>query len=230
MKKIYRLFRRAFARHSMISPGDRICIAVSGGMDSMTLATIMKEYNYPIKVELFAVHVDQGFDGWDYSFIKEYMEYIGIPLRIVNTSTAKELPSIKSPCFLCSFRRRKAIFYTAEDLRCNKVAYAHTKDDVIENIIMNVLYHGEFTSLAPNQSFFDGHFHVIRPLFYVEKRWIEEFVNERGIPYRENPCPYKSNTKRERVRKLLRELFEENPEIRHSIFASQFHIKKEFLP
>ncbi len=230
MKKIYRLFRRAFARHSMLAPGDRVCIAVSGGMDSMALATIMKEYHHPIPVEFFAVHVDQGFTGWDPSFIEDYMKEIELPLKVVKTDTARELPSAEAPCFLCSFERRKTIFYTAEELGCNKIAYAHTRDDVVENILMNVLYHGEFASLSPNQPFFEGHFYVIRPLFYVDKELIKEFVKEKKIPYRENPCPYKHDTKREKVRRLLKELVEENPEIKHSIFASQFHIKREFLP
>ena len=164
---------KAVLEYDLIENGDRIVVAVSGGGDSLSLLQLlqMRQRSVPEKVDLIAVHVydDVGPDerlridleAW---FQASRVEYAFEPL---------ELPAGEPrplTCFRCTWHRRKALFLTADRLNCNKVAFGHHADDVVETALLNLFYSGRLESMEPRVEFFGGKITVIRPLIYGRKR------------------------------------------------------------
>ena len=197
--------------YGMIAEGDRVLVGVSGGMDSMALLDLLNTpmvYVPPFSVA--AVHIDPGFDpsydgyadaceghlkegGYDY-----VMEKTDIgPLSHSDYNR-------KNPCFLCSRLRRKRIFEIAAAKGCNKIAFAHHRDDIIETLLINLFYGREISTMVPNQTIFGGKLHIIRPLAYLREGLVKKYAEERGFPVIENGCPTSRTSKRRYVKELLR--------------------------
>ncbi|OGP60281.1 MAG: tRNA 2-thiocytidine(32) synthetase TtcA [Deltaproteobacteria bacterium RBG_13_49_15] len=224
----------AIHRYRMISEGDRIAVALSGGKDSLSLLWVLKERQsrVPIHYELTAVYVDPGFKGGFGEDLKVYCRKNGIPLYVDMTNhgiIGHSPENRENPCFLCSRLRRKRIFEIAEKLNCNKVALGHTKDDIIETLFLNICYAGEISTMIPNQSFFQGKFTLIRPLAFVDEEITRRFAKEADFPVFNNPCPTAGITKRREIKNLLNQLYRPNSKIKGNIFNAMQHVKHEFL-
>ena len=225
---------KALHQYDMISDGDRILVALSGGKDSLTLMWMLYERlnRIPINYTLFPVHIDPGFDDKVHKPLKKYCEKHDIPLRVEITDygvVAHSSENKENPCFLCSWNRRKRLFEIAEDLKCNKLAFGHNKDDLIETLFINMCYSGEISTMIPAQTFFKGLFTVIRPLAYTDEKFIQKFAKEQKFPEWVNSCPSATESKRKEIKELLDTLYRSNKKIKGNIFRAMRHVNPEYL-
>ncbi|WP_232364043.1 tRNA lysidine(34) synthetase [Desulforapulum autotrophicum] len=233
-KKVNRSLGKAVHDYGMISPGDRIVVGVSGGMDSLTLLRMLVDLKKkaPLDFHLVPVYVDPGFEPSFAGDLKAYVEFHLGPLMVERTDhgiVAHSDENQENPCFLCSRLRRKRLFEIARDQGCNTIALGHNKDDLIETLFINMFYSGAIGTMKPCQSFFDGTLEIIRPLAYVEKRRIVSLSESLGFPAFKNPCPSDGFTKRTAVRHMLEGLYAENPHIKGNIFKAMGRVKMDYL-
>lgn len=233
-KALNREVGKALHRYDMISDGDRILVGLSGGKDSLALLWILNERHsrIPINYELFAVHIDPGFEDTFSASLAKYCHDTGFELRVEHTDfgiLAHSHHNRENPCFLCSRLRRKRLFEIADEIGCNKLALGHNKDDIIETLFMNMCYAGEISTMVPSQSFFQKRFTLIRPLAFVDEEIIKRFAQENKFPDFINPCPTAKTSKRQEVKTLLKQLFRSNRKIKGNIFRSMSNVKAEYL-
>lgn len=225
---------KAIHRYGMIDEGDRILVGVSGGKDSLSLLTLLSEraQRVPIHYDLMAVHVDLGFDSSGADMLKEFFEAKKVAFHIESTRIAELATgpeNRENPCFLCSWERRKRVFFLAQRFGCNKIAFGHHKDDIIETLLLNIFYSAEISTMLPLQPLFKGKLTIIRPLALVEEKKIERFAKEKGLPYFPCGCPASANSKRKKVKELIRALEQENRFVKGNIFRALSNIKTDYL-
>lgn len=223
LQKLYSYTRQAINDFQMIQDGDKIAIGVSGGKDSLALLYALSglEKFIPEKIEIVAITVDLGFGNFETESVKNLCRKLGIQYHLVKTQIADILKAkIKegSFCSLCAKMRKGALNNFAKELGCNKIAYAHHKDDFVETMILSLFYEGQFFSFPPVKYYEDVDLTVIRPLLYVPEKDIIGFQNKMTLQSIKNPCPFDKNTKREYVKNLLRQLKKDNPEIQQKMF------------
>jgi len=227
---------KAVMDHRMIEPGDRLLVGVSGGADSFALLDLLDSpMVFVPDFSMLAVHIDMEFDP-EYMAYREIQKYLDDNrYQYVMEKTdigllAHSDFNRKNPCFLCSRLRRKRIFEIADRHGCNKIAFAHHRDDIIETLLINMFYGREISTMMPCQSVFGGKLHIIRPLAVLEERLIKKYRHERGLPTFKNACPSSENSRRNYVKKLLDSLEIDNPNIRHNIYTALGHVKPDYLP
>ena len=233
-KAVNRAMGQALHRYDMISNGDRILVGLSGGKDSLSLMWFLNERKQRILIDydLVAVYVDLGFDNGFSERLQSYGDVCGYDIRIEYTDyglIAHSSQNRENPCFLCARLRRKRLFELAEALNCNKIAFGHNKDDLIETLFMNMCYAGEISTMLPSQSFFKGKFKLIRPLAFVEEDTLKRFARQKGFPEFINPCPTARVSKRQEIKKMLKQLYAANKKTKGNIFRSMSHIKPEYM-
>ena len=233
-KDLNRKVAKALHQYKMISDGDRIVVALSGGKDSLTLLWILNQrlIHIPVKYKLFPVYLDPGFENGFSDALKAYCQDQGYDLRIEKTDfgiIAHSAENRENPCFLCSRLRRKRLFEIAKELNCPKLALGHNKDDLIETLFLNMCYAGEISTMKPYQPFFKGEFTIIRPLVLVDKEMTRQKANHDHFPQFINPCPSADRSQRSAVRGLLDDLYKNNRNIKGNIFRSMSNIKSEYL-
>jgi len=233
-KEVIREMGRAIHRYRQIEEGDRIGIAVSGGTDSLTLLHLLTERKkrVPITYELVALHIHLGFDQEGYHPLEDYLLRRGYQYRIDVTEIGRIAHSAENrenPCFLCSRLRRKRLFEMAHQLRCNKVALAHTRDDIIETLLLNMFYSGEVSTMVPFLLLFGGALSIIRPLAFLSKEKILRLASQMDLPVWENSCPSTHRSKRWEIRKMLKAMAANNPKIMGNILRSMENIKRDYL-
>ncbi len=135
----------------------------------------------------------------------------------------------RTSCFWCSWNRRKALFFAADKLGCNKIAFGHHKDDIIETLLLNIFYQGEFAAMNPRQKLFGGKITLIRPLCYVEEENMRKFAKESGFPPQVCRCPNADMSKRRLMKNIISELEKDCPHIRTNIFRSVSRVKEEYI-
>ena len=232
-KEIRSLMGKAIHRYGLIQEGDRILVGVSGGKDSLTLLTLLSERakRVPIHYDLLAVHVDLGFESSGADMLKEFFEAKKIAYHIEHTQIAELAngpENRENPCFLCSWERRKRIFSLAQRFGCNKVAFGHHKDDIIETLLLNIFYSAEISTMLPIQPLFDGKITLIRPLALLEERKIERFAKEMGLPYFPCGCPASGRSKRKKVKEMIGALERENGRVKGNIFRALSNVKLDY--
>ena len=218
----------------MLADGDRIVVGVSGGADSLTLLLLLQERlaRIPINYELFAVHIDPGFEESFAEPLNSFCEKIGMALRVEFTDSGPRAHSSanrENPCFLCSRLRRTRLFEIARELKCNKLALGHNKDDIIETLFINICYAGELSTMLPVQVLFQRELALIRPLAYTDAELIRQFASEQRFPDFINPCPTAAVSKRREIRDMLKQLYRCNDKIKGNIFRSMQHVKSDYL-
>ena len=203
--------RKAVDDYHMIEDGDRIAIGISGGKDSLTLLHALHGLKrfYPEKFEIHAVTVDLGFDNLKLDAISSLCEDLDVPYTIVKTDIGKiifEDRKESNPCSLCAKMRKGALNTAIKEVGCNKVAYAHHKDDVVETMLLSLIYEGRFHTFSPVTYLDRMDLTVIRPLIYMNEADVIGFVNKYHVPVVKSPCPADGHTKREYAGRLLKQL------------------------
>lgn len=217
--------RKAADDYRLIESGDRIAVGVSGGKDSLALLYALHGLQrfYPEKFCLRAISIDLGFDGFDLSPVFTLCDKLDVPYRIVHTEIGKivfEERKEKNPCSLCAKLRKGALNQAAKELGCNKIAYAHHKDDVIETMLLSLIYEGRFYSFPPKLYLEDIDLTVIRPLVYTLEADIVGFQNKYALPVVKNPCPQDGKSRRAYVKQLIRQINLDNPGVKKRMFTA----------
>jgi tRNA 2-thiocytidine biosynthesis protein TtcA len=221
-KEMKRLMGRAISGFRMIADGDRVMVAVSGGQDSISLLWLLRERlkRIPIRYDIMAAHVDLGFGPPTGERMEEFFLNNAFDHAIINTPAgplAHSNHNRENPCFLCSRLKRKAIFEKAAELKCNKIAFGHHKDDFIETFFLNLLFAGSASTMQPVQEFFHGALTLIRPLCLLDESIIKGYADEMGFPVIENGCPSAGSSMRAQMKSLLTNLYHTNKKIKGNI-------------
>lgn len=226
---IWRKYIEAAAEYKLISNGDRIAVCISGGKDSMLLAKLIqmtqKYKMYDITAEY--IMMNPGYNAEDKERVLKTARELDIPLEIFDTDVFENAAhSGGNPCFICSRMRRGYLYRRARELGCNKIALGHHYNDVIETILMGMLYGSQIQTMLPvvDSRNVEG-MKLIRPMYHIKEKYITDWSRDTGLDYVKCSCGIKStdgheDTKRYRVKQLIRELSEENPAVEANIFGS----------
>ena len=233
-KTVNRLVGRAMHDYGMLADGDRVLLAVSGGIDSLVMSWLLNHWQRkaPISYTLLAANLDMGFGDDEPRLLEEQFQILGIPSLIERTDfgvQAMKEEDGKSGCFHCARKRRNRLFDLAREKGCNKVALGHHKEDIIEALFLNMFYSGNISTMAPKQELFDGKLSLIRPLAYLEKDHIRALGKAIGVTPVPNPCPLSEESKRGTVRTLLNDLYQHDDRIKANIFAALGNVKPDYL-
>ena len=225
LQKVMSQVRRALDDYHMITDNDRIAVGISGGKDSLTLLLALHGLMrfYPKPFTLHAVTVDLGFDNLDLDKIQELCNKIEIPYTIVKTQIAEivfEGHREENPCSLCAKLRKGAFNNAIKKEGCNKIAYAHHRDDMIATMFLSLLYEGRFQALEPVTYLEKSGLTLIRPLLYMRESDVVGFTNKAALPVVKSPCPADGKTRRKYVEELLRRIDRETPGAKNRIFPA----------
>ena len=225
LQRLLSLTRKAMDDYQMIQEGDKIAVGISGGKDSLTLLYAMANLRrfYPKKFSLIAITVDLGYEGFDLTPVKLLCEHLQVEYHIVSTEIAKIIFSDKnvaSPCSLCAKLRKGALNQKIKELGCNKVAYAHHMDDMIETMVLSMIFEGRFYSFSPVTFLDRMELTVIRPMMYVSEAEVKGFRNKYNLPVVENPCPVDGVTKRQYAKDLVRQINLDHPGAKKRMFTA----------
>ena len=225
LQQVMSYVRRALDDYHMIQEGDRIAVGISGGKDSLTLLYALHGLKrfYPKKFEIHAVTVDLGFQNLNLEQLNQPCQELEVPYTIVKTDIADIVFNQRgeeNPCSLCAKMRKGALNQAIKEAGCNKVAYAHHKDDVVETMLMSLIFEGRFHTFSPVTYLDRMDLTVIRPLMYMNEADVIGFVNKHNVPVVKSPCPADGHTKREYVKQLLRRLNLENPGVKERMFTA----------
>lgn len=220
LQRLYSYVRKAIDEYHMIQSGDRVAIGISGGKDSLTLLYALAGLRkfYPVPFELVAITVDLGYDGFDLGTITALCEELKVEYHVVHTQIKDMIRD--GQCSLCARLRKGAFNEKARALGCNKIAYAHNMDDVVETMMMSLIYEGRFSTFWPVTHFDDTQLTVIRPMIYVPVSDVIGFRNKYQLPVTKNPCPYDGKTERTYVRNLLIEMDHHAPDVRKRMMTA----------
>lgn len=217
--------RKAIDEYSMIKDGDKIAVGISGGKDSLTMLYALQGLRrfYPARFDIEAITVSAGIDGMDFTPVQELCKELNVNYTIINTDIYDIVYNIRketNPCALCAKLRKGAFNDKAKELGCNKIAYAHHKDDVIETLLMSLFLEGRVHTFSPVTYLDRTGLTLIRPLIYIDEADVIGFKNKYNLPIVKNLCPADGETKREYAKQLLKNLNKDIPGVRERIFTA----------
>ncbi len=234
-KQLFTRFAKALNTYDMLQEGDKVAVCISGGKDSMLMAKLFQELKRHNKFsfELVFLVMDPGYNEENRKVIENNARLLNIPITIFETNIFEAVYEIeKSPCYLCARMRRGYLYSKAKELGCNKIALGHHYDDVIETILMGMLYGGQVQTMMPklHSTNFEG-MELIRPMYLIREDDIKHWRDYNGLHFIQCACRFtdtcttcnsdgSSDSKRMEVKKLIRELKKTNPYVEKNIFRS----------
>ncbi len=242
--KLTKRFHKACADYGLIADGDKILIGLSGGKDSLALVELLgrRAQIYVPHFEVVAVHVrvrERDYQS-DLSYLEQFCEEFKVPFVVRDTEigtpdeelsrSAATAHRQKDPCFLCSWYRRKALFRAAQELGCNKIALGHHKDDIVETLLMNLVFQGTFGTIPPRLKMDKMPIEMVRPLCLCEEKDLRRYAELREYQKQQKLCPFEKESSRARVKALVAELEQLNPNVRDSMWGAMENIKTDYLP
>lgn len=233
-KEIRRLTGKAIHTKDMIRDGDHVLVAVSGGKDSLALLWLLKERIKRVSIDyrITAVHVDPGFGANSADQMTSFFLEHGFEFRVIESDIGPKAhgpQNRENPCFLCSRLRRKLLFQTAEEVGCNRMAFGHHKDDLIETFFLNVFYGASISTMVPVQGLFGGKLTVIRPFYLVDEDLIRRYAQLMDWPEISLDCPTAGSSKREEIKNMLKLFYRSNRKIKGNIFHALQNVNAEYL-
>jgi len=235
-KRLSRAMSRAIDDFQMISEGDRILVAVSGGKDSYTMHHLLDSLTKraPISFSLLAVNIDQGHPGYPGHLLTEYMQSRGHAFQMVHEDTysivTDKIPQGKTYCSLCSRLRRGILYRLATELGCTKIALGHHRDDVLVTLLLNLFFSGQLKAMPPKLISDDGAHTVIRPLVYCAESDIGAYASAMQFPILPcDLCGSQENLQRKIIGDLLTRLEKDNPGLRTSALAALMNVRPSHL-
>lgn len=225
-RSIWSNFVKAIKEFDLIEPGDKIAVAISGGKDSMLMAKLFQELKRHKRAELQLefITMDPGYHESIKELLVNNCQYLNIPLNIFESKVFDIVDDIARdyPCYMCAKMRRGALYSKAKELGCNKLALGHHFNDVIETTLLNLFYSGTFKTMLPKlkSTNFEG-LELIRPMYYIKEKYIEEFTQKSGIWPLNCACMVaakRTSSKRNEMKELIKKLKVNTSDIDMSIF------------
>lgn len=223
LQKLYSYSRQCIQQFDLIQEGDRITLGISGGKDSLALLYAMaglKKF-YPKKFEIIAVTADLGFGSFDMSAVENLCRELEVEYHLLKTDIAtimKEKVKKGTYCAMCAKLRKGAINNFAKENGCNKVAYAHHQDDIVETMMLSLIYEGQFYTFGPKTYYKEADITVIRPLINIPESDMKGFRNKYSLPCVKNPCPHDGTTRRQYVKDLVAKINKDNPGVKKKMY------------
>lgn len=218
-----KLFEQALKRYSLIEDGDRILVGLSGGKDSMALLEFLSRRSriFRPRFSVVAAYVRMTNIPYqnDEAFLSDFAREHDTPLHIVETSFS-DTDDSRSPCFLCSWNRRKMLFSTAQQLGCNKIALGHHRDDLMQTALMNLTYEGRFSTMPPRMTMDKFPVEIIRPLCLMRESDLQLFAQQRNFVRQKRQCPYENDSRRADMKRMVERFEELNSEFAYTFFTA----------
>ena len=234
MRRIQKCFNKGVVQYGLIEDGDKILVGLSGGKDSLALLELLalRSRIYKPKFSVVAAHVVMKNISYesDMDYLRSYAESLGVPFICYETSFDPSTDTRKSPCFLCSWNRRKALFTVAKEQGCNKIALGHHMDDILETLLMNMTFQGAFSTMPPKLVMRKFDMTIIRPMCLVHEADLLQMAAYRGYKKQIKNCPYEKASNRSRIKEVFHTLEKLNPEARYSLWGSMSNIQSDLLP
>ena len=234
-KAIWSKFTKAINTYELVKPGDKIAVCISGGKDSMLMAKLFQELqrHHKFPFEVVYLVMDPGYNERNRQIIEQNAKILNIPLTIFETNIFEAVYNIeKSPCYLCARMRRGYLYSKAKELGCNKIALGHHFDDVIETILMGMLYGGQVQTMMPklHSIHFEG-MELIRPLYLIREEDIKHWRDYNSLHFIQCACRFtdtcttcrpngESASKRMEIKHMIAEMKKVNPYVETNIFRS----------
>lgn len=233
-RKVEEKVKRAIFDYDLINDGDRILVGLSGGKDSLALVDLLGRRSkiFRPRFEVVVAHVIMTNIPYssDLDYLRSCAEEHELPFIVYETAFDASTDSRKTPCFLCSWMRRKALFEIAKEQQCNKIALGHHQDDILETLLMNMIHQGAIGTMPPKLKMDKFEMEIIRPLCLVTEKELRQIAFWRGYQKQVKNCPYESDSSRSEVKDVLEKLEEINPEARFSLWNSMSNIQAAYLP
>ena len=242
-KKIWRMFAKAINTYDLVKEGDKIAVCISGGKDSMLMAKLFQELKLHNKFEFevkFLV-MDPGYSPENRKVIEENARKLNIPITIYESDIFESVYNVeKSPCYLCARMRRGYLYKFAKDMGCNKIALGHHYDDVIETILMGMLYSGQVQTMMPklHSTNYEG-MELIRPLYLIREQDIKSWCRYNDLHFIQCACKFtdtcttcnneENRSKRVGIKELIKTLKQVNPYVEGNIFKSVENVSLEAI-
>ena len=242
-KKIWRMFAKAINTYDLVKEGDKIAVCISGGKDSMLMAKLFQELKLHNKFEFevkFLV-MDPGYSPENRKVIEENARKLNIPITIYESDIFESVYNVeKSPCYLCARMRRGYLYKFAKDMDCNKIALGHHYDDVIETILMGMLYSGQVQTMMPklHSTNYEG-MELIRPLYLIREQDIKSWCRYNDLHFIQCACKFtdtcttcnneENRSKRVEIKELIKTLKQVNPYVEGNIFKSVENVSLEAI-
>ena len=242
-KKIWRMFAKAINTYDLVKEGGKIAVCISGGKDSMLMAKLFQELKLHNKFEFevkFLV-MDPGYSPENRKVIEENARKLNIPITIYESDIFESVYNVeKSPCYLCARMRRGYLYKFAKDMGCNKIALGHHYDDVIETILMGVLYSGQVQTMMPklHSTNYEG-MELIRPLYLIREQDIKSWCRYNDLHFIQCACKFtdtcttcnneENRSKRVEIKELIKTLKQVNPYVEGNIFKSVENVSLEAI-
>ena len=233
-KPIWRRFTKAIREYELVKDGDKIAVCISGGKDSMLMAKLFQELSRHGKknFEVVFLVMNPGYNEINYQTIKDNARILNVPITVFESDIFNIVASEEqSPCYLCARMRRGYLYSKAKELGCNKIALGHHYDDVIETILMGMLYGAQVQTMMPklHSTTFEG-MELIRPLYLIREADIIHWANYNDLHFIQCACRFtehcascggtEKGSKRAEIKELIRELAQKDPVIEYNIFRS----------
>ena len=242
-KKIWRMFAKAINTYDLVKEGDKIAVCISGGKDSMLMAKLFQELKLHNKFEFevkFLV-MDPGYSPENRKVIEGNARKLNIPITIYESDIFESVYNVeKSPCYLCARMRRGYLYKFAKDMGCNKIALGHHYDDVIETILMGMLYSGQVQTMMPklHSTNYEG-MELIRPLYLIREQDIKSWCRYNDLHFIQCACKFtdtcttcnneENQSKRVEIKELIKTLKQVNPYVEGNIFKSVENVSLEAI-
>ena len=232
-KELFSRFCRAINEYNLIKPNDKIAVCISGGKDSMLMAKLfqeLKKHNkFPFEIQFLVM--DPGYNKANRKKLEENAKLLNVPITVFETDIFSSVVQIdKSPCYICARMRRGHLYNKAKELGCNKIALGHHYDDVIETIVMGMLYGAQMQTMMPKvkSKNFAG-MELIRPMYLIRESDIKQWCKYNGLSFLQCACKFtdenygnaqETASKRKKVKDLIASLKDDDPQIEGNIFKS----------
>ena len=234
MRRINQRFMKGVMNYKLIEEGDCILVGLSGGRIRWPCWSCWPDVraSTSLSFSVVAAHVVMKNIAYesDQTYLREYAESLGVPYVCYETEFDPSTDTRKSPCFLCSWNRRKALFTVAKEQGCNKIALGHHMDDILETLLMNMTFQGAFSTMPPRLVMRKFDMTIIRPMCLVHEADLKEMAAFRGFRKQVKNCPYEKDSHRSDMKEVLARLEAMNPEARYSLWGSMNNIQHDMLP
>ena len=236
-KHVWTKFIKAICDYKLLEEGDKIAVAISGGKDSLLMAKLFQllQRHSKFKFELEFIAMDPGYHESIKALLIDNCSYLDIPIQIFESGIFEVAGKIAkdNPCYMCAKMRRGALYGKAQKLGCNKLALGHHFNDVIETTMLNVLYSGNFKTMLPKlkSENYEG-LELIRPLYLIEEKYIERFIQNSGIWPLNCACMItakRTGNKRYEIKAMIEELKKNFPDVDKSIFKSAQNVNLDAI-